>query len=130
MGLVSRLLGIDELARSYEKRFDEKHSRLMSEKNILESEIGALKSALENKKNEIKVLHEKIRDQTEADLFLECEKVKIKILAGHKKKEIDLSIYQSLTNQAAAQQRMMMNQGMSGGIGLLGGVANMSGRTF
>ena len=73
-------------------------------------------------RQEIQTLKTQVRTQTEADIYLECEKIKEKIIHGAKKEDIDLTYRNALLEGLRQQQ----GSPIPGSVGLLGAL----GRSF
>ena len=78
---------------------------------------------------EIQTLKTQVRTQTEADLYLECEKIKDKIIHGAKKEDIELTYRNNLMN-ALAQQGAPQYNSYSGLLGALGLSSSIPGWSY
>ena len=83
-------------------------------------ENSKLKSELTQLQSQLSEAQSKIRTQTEADLYFECEKIKIKLLKGKKKEDLskDLEYRNTLQSLLAQQQQAAIPQyGILGSLG-------------
>lgn len=122
MKLLKRLFGEDTIqSEMIERKFDELQTKMLAEVAGLRAENNKLKSEIAQKDNRITDLLTKLRDQNEADLFLECEKIKKKILDGEKREDINLSHMAALQNMQGSYAAQLAAQRNIGLGSLLGG---------
>ena len=107
---------VDDIYREVEAKFN---ARLTIVNENLKDSNELLQS--EQKKNA--ELTEKVREQTDADLFLLCKKIEKKILEDKKPSQEELSNLRILQNQQASlaqQSRYYGLRGIMGSSGLFG----------
>lgn len=109
---IKKWLGIEDQSNRIEARLLDLKSSLSAEYSILKAENSALRELVRKKDAEIHTLNSQIREQDEADLFYQCEKIKKRLLDDETKQEIkqDLMRYNSLKVIVEAHQQMMKNQ--------------------
>lgn len=129
MRIFDKLFG-DKEADLIEKKFGELQDRLMTKYEDLKSENANLKSQIEGfqriieeKNQTIYKQNSEIREKNEADLFLECEKIKARILKGEKLADIDLRAFNQMNAIAQQQNTRKAYAGVGLG-GIIGGAAN------
>ncbi len=112
-----RVIEVD-ISDAIKESFKKIQEESLSENLKLKTQIYSLEAKLNQQELKLNELLPKLREQTEADLFLQCEKIKVKILAGEKKEEMTHDLNQmALLQQAQAQYSNMRGQrNMFGGI--------------
>src|SRR6185295_10621234 len=101
MKFLKKLFGIEDQTKVIEDRLNAIQDKVFAEMAGLKNENQALRAEIVQKNNRVTELLEKVRDQNEADLFLECEKIKKKILDGEKRVDINTAHFSALQNAQA-----------------------------
>lgn len=122
MSFFRKLLRIEQQDNTelINDRFNKLQEKVLAEMAGLREENRHLKTVLENKESKINEMVGKLREQNEADLYLELKRIEKRILNGEKKETIDMTQYNSLRNMNAsylAQQqalRITSPQGLFG----------------
>lgn len=93
-----------DISEAIEASFKKIQERSLEEINSLKLEAQSLRNELSLKQRVIDEQLEKLRQQNEADIFLQCEKIKHEILNGKKKEDLsaELSHLTYLQTQAAS----------------------------
>jgi len=122
MKFLKKLFGIEDQTKVIEDRLNAIQDKVFAEMAGLKNENQALRAEIVQKNNRVTELLEKVRDQNEADLFLECEKIKKKILDGEKRVDINTAHFSALQNAQAQYSGQLASQRNLGGLfGGLGG---------
>jgi len=108
MNFIKKLIGIEDTSKIVEEKLSLFKDKMIEEISVLKTENAQLKTDKQSQQSKIVELTGKLRDQNEADLFLECEKIKKKILDGEKKP--DTNSYKQLAAQQQYYASMQSNQ--------------------
>lgn len=128
MEIIKRLLGIvdkskeqQEMQEMIERKFDEIQQKVLAEMALLKNENVSLKGELTAKNNRVTELLTKVRDQSEADLLLECKRIEKRIIEGEKRPDIDLNRFNAIQNMQAQFSQQLAASNRQGLSGLIGG---------
>ncbi len=108
-----------DVSKAIEKSFEEIKKKALVEANSLKLRIESLEAALAAKQDIINKQKKQIREQTEADIFLQCEKIKTEILDGAKKNDFHTEYLHLVDLQ---KQRASMQAAQSDSLNAWGGL--------